>query len=174
MLGAKLAGSLGGLSDGRKRWRVALVGLIVQGGFFACQSMDLPGVSLVTVQVVCMLGLGLGMGLVDGSCPALLAESSEARHGGTGVVYTLSTAATQLGFLIGPVGGSAVMAGASFGSMCLLLGAVMWGFAPLVPAVYRRAGAAEGSGGAGKLGGSEEEKEDLLAKGQQQHESAVD
>ena len=87
-----------------------------------------------------MLGLGLGMGLVDGSCPAMLAERSEARHDGTGVVYTLSTAATQLGFLIGPVGGSVVMANSGFGAMCLTLGAVMWLYSPLLPTIYNRQG----------------------------------
>ena len=87
-----------------------------------------------------MLGLGLGMGLVDGSCPAMLAERSEARHGGTGVVYTLSTASTQLGFLIGPVGGSVVMANSGFGAMCLMLGAVMWLYSPLLPTIYNRQG----------------------------------
>ena len=49
---------------------------LLQGGFFACQVFagKIPGVSIVMVQVICMLGLGLGMGLVDGSCPAMLAE----------------------------------------------------------------------------------------------------
>lgn len=85
-----------------------------------------------------MMGLGLGMGLVDGSCPAMLAERSESRHDGTGVVYSLSTAATQLGFLIGPVGGSAVMASSGFGLMCLMLGGVMWLYSPLLRMVYNR------------------------------------
>lgn len=35
----------------------------------------------------------------QGTAPALLARRSEERHGGTGVVYTMSTTATQLGFL---------------------------------------------------------------------------
>ena len=85
-----------------------------------------------------MLGLGLGMGLVDGSCPAMLAERTEARHDGTGVVYTLSTASTQFGFLLGPVGGSLVMASSGFGVMCLMLGGVMWLYSPLLPSIYNR------------------------------------
>ena len=56
----------------------------------------------------------------------MLAERSESRHEGTGIVYTLSTASTQLGFLIGPVGGSMVMAARGFDWMCLMLGGVMW------------------------------------------------
>lgn len=89
------------------------------------------------LQVFCMLGLGLGMGLVDGSCPAMLAERTEARHDGTGVVYTLSTASTQLGFLLGPVGGSLVMASSGFGAMCLMLGGMMWLYSPLLQLIYR-------------------------------------
>ena len=56
------------------------------------------------------------------------------------MVYTLSTASTQLGFLIGPVGGSAVMANSGFGVMCVMLGAVMWLYSPLLPMIYNRQG----------------------------------
>ena len=54
--------------------------------------------------------------------PALLSQVVEERHGGTGVVFTLSTAATQLGFITGPLLGSSIMTASSFGLMTLLLG----------------------------------------------------
>jgi DHA1 family multidrug resistance protein-like MFS transporter len=161
--GAKLAGPLGALADGKKRWRVAFAGMLIQGGFFALQGAPITFVTVVTVEIIAMLGLGLGMGLVDGTCPAMLAEQSELFHSGTGVVYTLSTAATQMGFLLGPVGGSAVMAGYSFGVMCMVLGAVMWLFAPLIPCVYQTAKEPPTSG---VKEGEQKEKEDLLGKGE--------
>ena len=37
------------------------------------------------------------MGLVDGCAPAMLAQVNNMSHGGTGVVYSLQTAAIQLG-----------------------------------------------------------------------------
>jgi predicted MFS family arabinose efflux permease len=51
VIGAKLAGTLGALAAGRKRWRVAFGGMILQGGFFAAQAMEVPGVSVVVVEV---------------------------------------------------------------------------------------------------------------------------
>lgn len=121
-----------------------------------------------------MLGLGLGMGLVDGSCPAMLAERSEARHGSTGVVYTLSTAATQLGFLIGPVGGSVVMARSGFAAMCLMLGVVMWLYSPLLPRIFHRrnddAATSDRKGIYSDTGGEDEERVDLLRESGGEHE----
>lgn len=51
VIGAKLAGTLGALAQGRKRWRVALGGMLLQGGFFAAQAVAFPGVSVVAVEV---------------------------------------------------------------------------------------------------------------------------
>jgi len=120
------------------------------------------------LQVFCMLGLGLGMGLVDGSCPAMLAERTEARHDGTGVVYTLSTASTQFGFLLGPVGGSLVMASSGFGVMCLMLGGVMWLYSPLLQTIYDRREDTFDDGDRAEysesLDGDDEERDDLLGE----------
>ena len=50
VIGAKLVGTLGALAQGRKRWRVALGGMLLQGGFFAAQAVAFPGVSVVAVE----------------------------------------------------------------------------------------------------------------------------
>ena len=57
-------------------------------------------------------------------------EVSESFHGGTGVVYTLANSATQIGFFVGPVGGSAIMQATSFQVMSLVLGGIMVLYAP--------------------------------------------
>ena len=97
--GAKISGGLG-QRFGRRR--VILAGMLVQGVFFALGPKD-----IVAVEMLSLMGLGFGMGLVDGTAPSMLARRTELRHHGTGVVYTLATVATQAGFLVGPVGGSA-------------------------------------------------------------------
>lgn len=51
VIGAKLAGTLGALAEGKKRWRVAFGGVLIQGGFFAAQAVAIPRVSVVTVEV---------------------------------------------------------------------------------------------------------------------------
>ena len=69
---------------------------------------------LIWVEIVSLVGLGIGMGFVDGCAPAMLAQVSELWHDGTGVVYTLANSATQIGFFVGPVGGSAIMGATNF------------------------------------------------------------
>jgi DHA1 family multidrug resistance protein-like MFS transporter len=51
VIGAKLAGTLGALAEGKKRWRVAFCGMMLQGGFFAAQAAAFPGVSVVLIEV---------------------------------------------------------------------------------------------------------------------------
>lgn len=49
-----------------KRWRVITAGMLIQGGFFA-----LGPKGVVPILVISLLGLGLGMGLVDVRGPSL-------------------------------------------------------------------------------------------------------
>ena len=76
------------------------------------------------------------MGLVDGCIPALLGQvcsaDSSMSHGGTGVVYSLQNAAIQLGFVFGPMVGSAIYESTSFKIMSIALGAFMVSVAPLM------------------------------------------
>lgn len=117
-----LAGDIGNRFG---RWVVICGGMVTQGAFFALGPKD-----LLWVEFVSLVGLGVGMGLVDGTAPSLLAQIVELFHGGTGVVYTLANAATQIGFFVGPVGGSAIMQASSFQVMSLVMGGAMVLYAP--------------------------------------------
>jgi len=131
---AKLAGSLGNRYG---RWKIVLIGMCLQGAFFTIGPKD-----LLWVEFVSLFGLGMGMGLVDGCAPAMLAQVNNMSHGGTGVVYSLQTAAIQLGFLFGPLVGSAIYELTSFQEMSILLGGFMVLVSPLMlinsglPSVY--------------------------------------
>ena len=72
------------------------------------------------------------MGLVDGCSPALLSDVGQLYHEGTGVVFTLQTAAIQLGFIAGPVCGSALMQHYDYQTMSVALGALIVLFAPIM------------------------------------------
>ena len=48
------------------------------------------------------------------------------------MVFTLQTAAIQLGFILGPVGGAAIMQNTNFQTMSIVLGAVMVLYSPLL------------------------------------------
>ena len=65
--------------------------MVTQGLFFA-----LGPKSNFPIEIVSLLGLGFGMGLVDGCAPALLAQVTDLRHGGTGIVYTVNTMSIQV------------------------------------------------------------------------------
>jgi len=117
VIGSKIAGGLGNKYG---RWKVVMAGMIVQGSFYALG----PKTSFA-VEVISLVMLGLGMGLVDGCAPALLAQRSEMSHGGTGIVYTLNTMAVQCGFIFGPLVGSAIMEHYGFAVMSAILGGFM-------------------------------------------------
>lgn len=114
---AKAAGHLGNRYG---RWLVIGVGLAVQGVFYAVGPKN-----ALASEVVSLVGLGIGMGLVDGCSPAMLAQVSALFHQGTGVVYTLLSVAVQFGFLLGPLCGSAIMQATSFQTMSIVLGVLM-------------------------------------------------
>jgi len=132
VIGAKVSGGFGNRFG---RARVIQLGMVMQGAFFALGPKD-----SVPVEVISLVGLGFGMGLVDGCAPAMLAYRTETAHGGTGVVYTLSSAATQLGFIAGPLSGSALMEVLGFQVMTLLLGVAMVMYAPLLRINYKFGG----------------------------------
>lgn len=130
VLATLLAGWLGGCCQ---RWKVLLVGLVLQGGFFA-----LGPKNDLWIMYLSLVGIGVGMGLVDGVCPAMLADQADRFHGRSSAVYALSTAAIQIGFIVGPLAGSSVMQKYGFGEMGLVLGAAMVLVAPLVCAYRQR------------------------------------
>ena len=81
-----------------------MAGMLIQGSFYALGPKD-----NFIVVIISLVMLGLGMGLVDGCAPALLAQKSEMSHGGTGIIYTMNTMAVQFGFVCGPIVGSGIM-----------------------------------------------------------------
>jgi len=104
-----------------------MAGMIIQGSFYA-----LGPKSSFAVEIVSLVMLGLGMGLVDGCAPALLAQKSEMSHGGTGIVYTLNTMAVQCGFIFGPIVGSGIMEATSFAVMSAIMGGFMVLVSPMM------------------------------------------
>jgi len=89
VLASKVAGGLGNRFG---RYRVLLGGMAIQGCFFALGPKD-----VFAMEVVSLIGLGVGMGLVDGCAPAMLSQVNLISHQGSGVIYTLQTAFIQLG-----------------------------------------------------------------------------
>ena len=128
VIGSKLAGGLG---NKHGRWIVIMGGMIMQGSFFALGPKD-----NFPIEVISLLGLGLGMGLVDGCAPAMLGQVSEISHESTGIVYTLNTMAVQIGFIFGPVIGSIIMEHHGFGVMSIVLGFFMILVSPVM--LYNR------------------------------------
>jgi len=122
--GSKLGGWLGNRFG---RWKIIMLGMVMQGAFYALGPKDILGVVAVSFA-----GLGCGMGFVDGCAPALLSDVGQLYHDGTGVIFTLQTAAIQMGFIVGPVCGSALMQGFSFQVMSIVLGGLMVVFAPML------------------------------------------
>ncbi|CAE7343601.1 cysA [Symbiodinium pilosum] len=55
-----------------------------------------------------LLGASVAAGIVDGNTPAMLADRSQEKYGGTGQVFVLSNVADQAAFILGPIVGSSV------------------------------------------------------------------
>ena len=113
------------------RWQTVAAGLVIQGTFYAVGPKD-----ILAVEIVSLVGLGVGMGLVDGVAPALLAQISDLRFGGTGAIYAVSTAATQSGFMFGPTLGGALYEATDFWTMSVVLGSVVCLYSLLVMRVF--------------------------------------
>ena len=124
VIGSKISGDLG-IAYGR--WKVILVGMMIEGFFFALFPKD-----MMLVQVISLAGLGAGMGIVDGCAPAMLGQLSTLFHDGTGVVFTLSSSATQLGFFLGPPLGSAVLQATNFEIMGIVFGTAIFLYGPVL------------------------------------------
>jgi len=71
------------------------------------------------------LGASVAAGVVDANTPALLADQSHAKYGGTGLVFVLSNVADQAAFVWGPAVGSFVCELASFPLMSQTFGLCM-------------------------------------------------
>mmetsp|Transcript_27103 Transcript_27103/g.55883 ORF Transcript_27103/g.55883 Transcript_27103/m.55883 type:complete len:512 (-) Transcript_27103:297-1832(-) len=72
-----------------------------------------------------LLGSAAGAGIVDGNTPAMLADCSQEKYGGTGQVFVLSNVADQAAFVLGPAGGSVISQHVSFPLMCQSFGGCM-------------------------------------------------
>jgi MFS family permease len=124
VIGSKIAGPLG---NKHGRHNIVFYGMFICGAFYA-----LGPKTILWVEIVSLVMLGFGIGLVDGCAPALLGQRSEQAHGGTGIVYTLNTMAVQCGFIFGPIAGSAIMQHHGFAIMSYILGGFMVLVSPLV------------------------------------------
>jgi len=114
---------------GNRLGRANLVrwGLVIQGLFTM-----LGPKRFLLVEAASLLGLGLGMGIIDGAAPSLLGEVAEDRFKGTSKIFVLSNVAVQFGFVLGPLCGSAIAETGGFGACCLATGGALLVYAPLI------------------------------------------
>jgi len=114
---------------GNRLGRAALVraGLVTMGLFAI-----LGPKHLFAIEVVSLIGLGAGMGMIDGAAPSLLGDVADDLFGGTGKLFVLSDVAVQTGFVLGPVLGGALAVFGGFSTSCLAMGASLLAYAPLV------------------------------------------
>eukprot|EP00811_Abedinium_folium_P034015 NODE_6934_length_1624_cov_4.641951.p1 GENE.NODE_6934_length_1624_cov_4.641951~~NODE_6934_length_1624_cov_4.641951.p1 ORF type:complete len:394 (+),score=94.24 NODE_6934_length_1624_cov_4.641951:117-1298(+) len=117
-----LAGRLGN-SFGQKP--VMFAALFIQGSFHI-----LPPKTLLPMDVVSCLGLGTGMGLTDGTAPALLGEVTQRKYAGTGRVFVFSNVSVQVGFILGPVIGNILYESLGYQGCCTILGSCLVLYAP--------------------------------------------
>jgi len=106
---------------------VLKVGVAIQGLFTMLGPKE-----LLSVEAISLLGLGFGMGIVDGVGTPILGEASADHFGGTGKIFVLSNAAVQLGFVAGPVLGNAIVERCGFSWCCIIMGAAMFFYAPVI------------------------------------------
>merc|ERR1712137_1232672 len=100
---------------------VLKIGAYIQGG-----SMMLIPKNSIPVEVVSLVGVGGGMGMIDGCAYPYLANVADQKFSGTGKVYVLSNVAVQSGYIIGPMLGNALAAAVGFQCNCLIFGAVLF------------------------------------------------
>eukprot|EP00933_Yihiella_yeosuensis_P030420 TRINITY_DN24061_c0_g1_i1.p1 TRINITY_DN24061_c0_g1~~TRINITY_DN24061_c0_g1_i1.p1 ORF type:complete len:412 (-),score=56.35 TRINITY_DN24061_c0_g1_i1:88-1323(-) len=108
------------------RTQMVCIGLFLQGLFTMAGPKDVLWVEAVTFVL-----LGVGMGIIDGTVPAILGELSDSKFGGSGKIYVLSNVATQLGFMMGPVLGSAAVEAWGFAVCMACCGAAMLLYIPV-------------------------------------------
>ena len=107
------------------RWHVVFGGLIIQGVSFM-----LGPKSNIFLEIISFIGLGTGMGLIDGTSPEINSAISKARYGGSTAVHSLSICAIQVGFIIGPILGNYLMKNINFWGMSFVLGLFMVVYSP--------------------------------------------
>jgi len=134
-----MSGIAGPIGNRLGRGGVMTLGLFLQGFFTLLGPKD-----SLHVEVVSFFCLGIGMGAIDGTAPALLSEAARDEFGGTGKVYVMQNVATQSGFVVGPVLGNALVEARGFAFSMLALGAALVAYAPLFarPAWSRAKGGA--------------------------------
>eukprot|EP01060_Flectonema_neradi_P027887 TRINITY_DN3752_c0_g4_i1.p1 TRINITY_DN3752_c0_g4~~TRINITY_DN3752_c0_g4_i1.p1 ORF type:complete len:409 (+),score=48.42 TRINITY_DN3752_c0_g4_i1:27-1229(+) len=109
------------------RWYVVCGGLILQGTSFM-----LGPKSNLFLEVVSFVGLGTGMGLIDGTAPEINSAIAKERYGGSTAVHSLSICAIQVGFIIGPLLGNYLMEHINFWGMSFMLGLFMVLYSPVM------------------------------------------
>ncbi|CAJ1358759.1 unnamed protein product [Effrenium voratum] len=105
---------------------------LVEGQTLQILAMFLGGASALLcfgsnyiLLALALFGASVAAGIVDGNTPAMLADRSQEKYGGTGQVFVLSNVADQIAFVLGPAAGSIVCQHASFHVMCQSFGACM-------------------------------------------------
>merc|ERR1711924_174768 len=109
------------------RSTMVFFGLLVQG----LSTMLWPK-NVLAINAISMVGIGIGMGIVDGATPALLSDVAGKLFQGTGKVFVLSNAGVQLGFVIGPILGNALFGAYGFSTCCGIFGLVLVAYAPVI------------------------------------------
>ena len=91
--------------------------LVVAGGSaLACFGSDYLFLALA------LIGCSAAAGILNGNTPAMLADRSQDKYHGTGIVLILPSAADQVAFIVGPYAGASICRYASFQTMCQIFG----------------------------------------------------
>ncbi|CAK0881826.1 unnamed protein product [Prorocentrum cordatum] len=122
-----LSGAAGPLGNRLGRARLVRAGLLLQG-----LSTMLGPKSWLWVNLVSFVGIGAGMGAIDGATPSLLGEVASERFGGSGKIFVLSNVAVQLGFVVGPILGNSIVGVYGFGVCSVAAGAALVVYAPII------------------------------------------
>lgn len=103
------------------------LGLLIQGAFTILGPKD-----NIWLEFVSLIGLGVGMGIVDGSVNPILGDVADEYFHGTGRIFVLANTAVQAGFVVGPVLGNAVVQSFDWPMTCLVTGGALVLYAPCI------------------------------------------
>ncbi|MEE6508192.1 hypothetical protein FKM82_019764, partial [Ascaphus truei] len=110
------------------RWLCCLLGMIVMGISLVC----IPLANNIYKLIVPVAGIGIGLGMVNGSIMPIMGHLVDLRHTSVyGGVYAISDIAFCLGYAVGPSTGGAIVSTIGFFWLMVIIGVLNIIYAPL-------------------------------------------
>lgn len=116
------AAASGDLGNTVGRVTVIRAGLLIQG-----LAIFLGATSSLAWTAVSLMMMGVGIGLIDGATPPLLEEIVQKHFASSGRIFVMSNTCVQLGFLVGPLMGNAIIDCWGYTICCICGGALVLG-----------------------------------------------